>query len=236
MNPTQLPEIDTVVADLKRKRSDDILPTSNGLKSTTYAMNGTKSGKVLIFNQVECAGESPRRGSDEDVKKLFETLPKLGFLQRDIKECKNYTKDQIYEEVSKLDDDKELYDADCLMVVILTHGRQGDALMASDQLYHLYDLIDQFTPLALPSMAGKPKIFIVQACRGDREDSGVNLYVVNNHGLSCTQEDNLGSQTHTFTYPEYADLLIMMSSHYDHVSYRSTVRGSWFIQHLCSVI
>lgn len=99
MNPTQHPEI--VTADLKRKRSDDILPTSNGLTSIAYAMNRTNRGKVLIFNQVECAGESPRRGSDEDVKKLLERLPKLGFLPSDIKVCTNYTKDQIYEKVSK---------------------------------------------------------------------------------------------------------------------------------------
>lgn len=113
-----------------------------------------------------------------------------------------------------MDDENELNDADCLMVVILTHGTHGDALMASDQLYHLYDLIDQFTPLALPSMAGKPKIFIVQACRGGREDAGANLYVENNNGSNYTQVDDLGSQAHTFTYPEYADLLIMMASHY----------------------
>uniref|UniRef100_A0A8D8D4C5 Caspase n=1 Tax=Culex pipiens TaxID=7175 RepID=A0A8D8D4C5_CULPI len=99
------------------------------------------------------------------------------------------------------------------MVVILTHGNQDDTLMAKDQSYKLYELIDQFSPTHLPSMAGKPKIFMVQACRGGRDDLGVNLYVVKNDS-SCTQEDSLCSETRVFTYPRYADLLIMMASHY----------------------
>lgn len=99
------------------------------------------------------------------------------------------------------------------MVVILTHGEQNDILWAKDTTYCLYDLIEQFKPSLLQSMAGKPKIFVVEAPRGDKIDYGVNLTAINN-GSSGTQEDSFCPQSETFKYPEHADLMILMSSHH----------------------
>lgn len=109
--------------------------------------------------------------------------------------------------------DADLKNSDCLMVVILTHGEQNDILWAKDTTYCLYDLIEQFKPSLLQSMAGKPKIFVVEAPRGDKIDYGVNLTAINN-GSSGTQEDSFCPKIETFKYPEHADLMILMSSHH----------------------
>lgn len=108
--------------------------------------------------------------------------------------------------------DEELHQADCLMVFILTHGEANDKLMAQNDSYNLYEFLEHFTPTALKSMAGKPKLFIVQACRGRKLDRGVQLRAKLIQA-DCAK-DVVDSQSVVYTYPEFADLLLVMSSHH----------------------
>lgn len=130
--------------------------------------------------------------------------------------------------------DAELTQCDSLVVFFLTHGEQNDRLVARDETFHLYEFIEHFTPAALPAMAGKPKLFVVQACRGGRLDRGVQLQslvsglastlvsrfrfdtgsfvganLVGGRRYTCPVQDN-----RIFSYPEFADFLIAMSSHH----------------------
>jgi caspase-like apoptosis-related cysteine protease len=52
-------------------------------------------------------------------------------------------------------------DADCIMVTVLTHG-EGNYLHAYDVLYSVDKLWSPFTADKCPTLAGKPKIFIIQ--------------------------------------------------------------------------
>lgn len=51
--------------------------------------------------------------------------------------------------------------SDCLLVAVLTHGANGE-LCAYDDTYKYEKLWNNFTADRCPSLAGKPKIFIVQ--------------------------------------------------------------------------
>ena len=53
--------------------------------------------------------------------------------------------------------------SDCLLVAVLTHGAKGE-LYAYDHTYESDKLWMNFTADKCPSLAGKPKIFIVQVC------------------------------------------------------------------------
>ena len=53
-------------------------------------------------------------------------------------------------------------DADCLLVTVLTHGETSKFLYAQDSLYNVEDLWLPFTGDKCLSLAGKPKIFIIQ--------------------------------------------------------------------------
>jgi hypothetical protein len=52
--------------------------------------------------------------------------------------------------------------ADCLLVTVLTHGETSKFLYAQDSLYNVEDLWLPFTGDKCLSLAGKPKIFIIQ--------------------------------------------------------------------------
>jgi caspase-like apoptosis-related cysteine protease len=53
-------------------------------------------------------------------------------------------------------------DADCLLVTVLTHGETSKFLHAQDTLYNVEELWLPFTADKCLSLAGKPKIFIIQ--------------------------------------------------------------------------
>lgn len=113
-----------------------------------------------------------------------------------------------------MQDDRNLENSDCLVVVILTHGEKDDFLLAKGGKYHLYEFLKIFSPSEMRSMVGKPKIFIIQACRGDDKDKGVEL---------CYAADNTNEQIYAWpdkiTCPEFADMLIVMSSHYGELEF-----------------
>lgn len=60
---------------------------------------------------------------------------------------------------------------DCILFVILSHGHMG-SFSTYDSFYMLDDLFNAFTADKCPTLAGKPKIFIIQACRNNRDDRG----------------------------------------------------------------
>jgi caspase 7 len=67
-------------------------------------------------------------------------------------------------------------DSDCIAFIIMTHGDEGDVLHAKDRSYQLDDMIcKKLTADKCTSLAGKPKLFFIQACKGSEQDLGTSL-------------------------------------------------------------
>lgn len=118
------------------------------------------------------------------------------------------------------------------MIFILTHGEKNNIVMAKDVGYDLYEFIERFIPNRVQVLAAKPKLFFVQACRGNKLDAGqVIVPMLKRAGFD--QTDSI-TEAEPYTHPSFADLLIAFSSHHGHYSFRNET-GSWFIQDLCNV-
>lgn len=82
------------------------------------------------------------------------------------------------------------------MVAVLTHGDKGK-LYAYDGAYKCEDLWSRFYKAHCPTLAGKPKIFVIQACQGKLLDHGVTLHryhtVNNNNNYNHTTEVDFSS-------------------------------------------
>lgn len=91
---------------------------------------------------------------------------------------------------------------DCLIVAILSHGDLG-MLYAHDTSYKNDSIWSYFTADKCPTLAGKPKLFFIQACQGDKLDSGTTL-------KERTETD--GQPTSTFRIPSQADILVAYST------------------------
>ena len=69
----------------------------------------------------------------------------------------------VHEILEKLEEikNKNHEDADCLCVVVLTHGSEG-YLEAKDKSYMVKQLWKPFTAHNCPTLVEKPKMFIIQ--------------------------------------------------------------------------
>lgn len=86
----------------------------------------------------------------------------------------------------------------------MSHGELG-YIYAKDTHYKLESIWSYFTASRCPTLAGKPKLFFVQACQGDRLDGGVTLH-------NRTETDSADNQTMAYKIPVHADFLIAYST------------------------
>uniref|UniRef100_A0A1Y1M8U1 Caspase family p20 domain-containing protein n=2 Tax=Photinus pyralis TaxID=7054 RepID=A0A1Y1M8U1_PHOPY len=199
-----------------------------------YNMNHYRRGHAIIFSHIQFDGDlAKREGASKDAKDLEEVLAalkfnvkvytdlKYGAIYEVITTCK-YTSPMVSDDVVVfVVSQSDHLDVDCLLVAVLSHGDRGK-VYARDHHYPPDFLWKSFSGDKCPSLAGKPKLFFVQACRGDETDDGSRVRM-------ATQVDSQAS----YTIPVMADILVMYSCYDGYVSWRSTRTGSWFIQSLC---
>ena len=116
-------------------------------------------------------------------------LPKLDGLPADVEMVKNFLSNygissneeidaeaedmkNILERLSRQDFSK--YSG--LIVTIMTHGGEGNKLYGKDgKTVQLKTLAELFNSVECKGLKNKPKIFIINACRGQKKDSAVSL-------------------------------------------------------------
>ncbi|KAG8226250.1 hypothetical protein J437_LFUL004807 [Ladona fulva] len=179
-------------------------------KYSRYKMNHGKRGIALIFNNEKFKDDKlkQRLGTTEDGRVLRETLEGIGFEVLAIEDHSNH---------------------DCLLVAFMTHGKKGGEICASDDSFKVEEVFEKFKSDKVPTLAGKPKIFLFQACRGMKQDEGVNA--LRNATSSVTTDSD---SARYFSLPTTADFLFLYSSMEGYVSHRSTTKGTWFIQDFCT--
>ena len=67
-------------------------------------------------------------------------------------------------------------DYDCFACCILTHGRLGEVFGSDGVSVEIRDLTAALKPSSCPSLAGKPKLFFMQACQGKKTQVGEVLW------------------------------------------------------------
>ncbi|XP_026480652.1 caspase-1-like [Ctenocephalides felis] len=191
------------------------------IDSECYNMEHKHRGHAIIFNHktFNVSQLKERHGTDVDGNNLENILKNLGFK---VAICHDYKFKDMYkvlEDLASMDHT----DNDCIIVSILSHGEMG-TIYAKDTPYKLDSLLGMFTADRCPTLAGKPKIFFIQACQGDQLDEGVTL-------SNRTETDG---SAYSYRIPSQADFLIAYSTIPGYYSWRNTTNGSWFMQALCN--
>lgn len=188
-----------------------------------YNMSHKRRGRALIFNNkyFEQQQLPTREGTDVDSKSLGKILQQLGF---NVKEYTDLTSRAIIRKLNKVGS-RDHSECDCILIAILSHGKMG-SIQAKDTDYPLESILSPFKPERCSTLAGKPKLFIIQACQGDHKDPGHYLLEP-----CCTAGDNESFMS--YRIPLHADFLIAFSTIPGYCSWRNTVEGSWFIKSLC---
>nr|CCW72453.1 caspase 6 precursor [Channa striata] len=166
-----------------------------------YKMNRKRRGLALIFNQEYFeVNMSTRRGTSVDRKNLEKTLTGLGF---EVLCYNEYTKAKVLSEITKAAT-ADHSEADCFLLAFMSHG-EDENVYASDGQISIRDITAMFKGTECPSLAGKPKIFIWQACRGREFDDPVTA-------CSATEsEENEVEAGAVQTLPAGADFIMCYS-------------------------
>ncbi|XP_077999705.1 caspase-7-like [Glandiceps talaboti] len=190
-----------------------------------YDMSHPKRGYAIIINNKEFEPGTrmgTRNGTDVDAQRLADSFTKLGF---EIKMYKDMTirKMKAIMQIQACDDHT---DKDCIAVAILSHGDE-DEVAATDGYIPTKELIEQLRGDKCKTLIGKPKLFFIQACRGQKYDEGAVLH---------NGKDETDAAPRIQRIPLEADFLICYSTVPGYYSWRNVGNGSWFIQSLCDVI
>ncbi|XP_069716892.1 caspase-8 isoform X4 [Phaenicophaeus curvirostris] len=189
----------------------------------TYKMKNNPHGYCVILNnyifQNPC---ETREGTVKDgnaVKRVF------NWLQFETVEHMDLEAKQIWAKVKEYSK-KDHSNMDCFVCFIFSHGEKDKIKGTDGEFVNIKDLLYCFSGSNCPSLAGKPKLFFIQACQG---------YV--GHPAVLVEEDfsnHLETDAVPLTsIPDRADILVGMATVEDCECYRSIETGSVYIQCLC---
>ncbi|XP_071359982.1 caspase-6-like [Trachinotus anak] len=197
-----------------------------------YKMNNKRRGLALIFNQERFFWQltlNDRHGTNADRYNLEKRLSQLGF---EVKAYDNYKVDEVLQKINEAAGDDHT-DADCFLLVFLSHG-EDDYVYAHDGKISIQDITSMFKGDKCRSLVGKPKIFILQACRGDKHDNPVTPCDAVDSEIKTNEV--VVDASAVYTLPAGADIIMCYSVAEGYYSHRETINGSWYIQDLCELL
>uniref|UniRef100_A0A8C6W7H1 Caspase 1 n=1 Tax=Nannospalax galili TaxID=1026970 RepID=A0A8C6W7H1_NANGA len=207
-----------------KERSSEIYPISD---------RSTRTRLALIICNIEFEHLSRRAGADVDLRDMEILLQDLGYT---VKVKENLTALEMTTEVMAFADCPEHKTSDSTFLVFMSHGIR-DGICGRKYSEKFADVLQVNTIFQMmntrncPSMKDKPKVIIIQACRGGNQgvvwvkDSVEDC--VNRELQDPDFEDDGVQKAHI-----EKDFIAFCSSTPDNVSWRHPVRGSLFIMNL----
>ncbi|PAA78189.1 hypothetical protein BOX15_Mlig031854g2, partial [Macrostomum lignano] len=203
-----------------------------------YKMDHPSRGFCLIFNHVDfdSTRQPTREGSDVDASNIENSFRRLGF---DVRTFRDLTASSLLDVLREFRL-KNHSNNDCFAVVLLSHGYEGH-FYAKDRDLPIDFVVRQFKPDACKTLAGKPKLFFIQACRGDNFDRGVEVTDGEDDTLDALPPAGVGVGSGAgisgpFRVPLESDFFFFYSTPPGYFSWRNSHRGSWFGQQLTALL
>ncbi|XP_077432719.1 caspase-2 isoform X2 [Vanacampus margaritifer] len=217
----------------------------------SYVLTSSPRGLALVISNVTFDAATdldPRKGGEVDdgvLSRLFTDLDYLVTVRRDL------TAEEMRTCIETFRRRPEHRTVNSCVVCLLSHGVEGAVYGTDGQLLQIQWVFEAFDNVRCPLLQNKPKMFFIQACRGDELDCGVEQ--VDGPGRtsspSCEQRDagregpraagarqggDLGLPR--IKLPQRSDMICGFASLKGTAAMRNTKRGSWFIQELNSAL
>ncbi|ALC46122.1 decay [Drosophila busckii] len=221
---TQTARTPTSEADLKR------IIISRPTSDDTYE-NCQRAGIAIILNHKDVKGQKQRVGTERDRDDVQRSLQAYGFDVRPYNDLSFAEINDLLKEVAREDHSQN----DCFALVVMSHGSEGK-VYAKDMSYPVERLWNPFLGDSCKSLVNKPKLFFIQACRGENLEKAVEFttFSVMTRDLGPAPAEK--PQHITYAIPSTADMLVFYSTFDKYFSFRNVDDGSWFIQSLCRVL
>ncbi|NXG64286.1 CASP8 protein, partial [Hemiprocne comata] len=188
-----------------------------------YKMKNNPHGYCVILNNYifknPCETREGTLKDGEAVKRVFKWLQFETVEHMDLEAKQMYAKVKEYSK-------KDHSNMDCFVCFIFSHGKKDKIKGVDGEFVNIKDLLSCFSGSNCPSLAGKPKLFFIQACQGSAGHPAV------------TVEDDFSGHLETdaiplISIPDQADILVGMATVEDYECYRCKKTGSIYVQCLC---
>ncbi|XP_010282153.1 PREDICTED: caspase-1-like [Phaethon lepturus] len=197
----------------------------------------TRTRRALLICNIEFEHLSRRDGAEVDVEGMTKLLEGLGYV---VDIHRNLTSQVMATVMKDFADRKEHWTSDSTFLVFMSHGvRAGlcgtQSRGETTDILSLDTIYEKFNNKHCQALLGKPKVVIIQSCRG----GNVGSVMVSDspspamptpssaHVIPAGLEDDAIFEVHL-----ESDFATLHSSTPDTVSWRSSATGSLFIQHL----
>ncbi|XP_003383519.1 PREDICTED: caspase-3-like [Amphimedon queenslandica] len=225
--PAAIPQIAQVSATTPHNEGTD------GGRRDRYPMNSVPRGYCIIINNEKFATLRERAGSKWDADSLEELFREyLGFHVERYNDLDSQRIRKLMKSVQEQDHSR----LSCLVVAILSHGVNGQVYGTDGVLIKVDDLTDYFNGRWCPSLNGKPKIFLLQACRGGNFDYGaINPESTDSGEMDQSVVSQILDEDETdgggySLLPDNADFILAYATTPGYVSWRNSAFGTWFIK------
>eukprot|EP00079_Xenopus_tropicalis_P019472 XP_012809163.1 PREDICTED: caspase-2 [Xenopus tropicalis] len=200
-----------------------------------YKMHSCPRGRALIISNVafETQDLDHRYGGEVDVTSLEKLFSSLGF---QVEVRRNLNAQNMMSQLGAFSALPAHSALDSCVVAVLSHGLDGAVYGTDGKLVQLQDVFTAMDNAHCPQLQNKPKMFFIQACRGEEADRGVDQRDGREQSASpgCEQSD-AGREDIKVRLPTQSDMICAYACLKGTVSLRNTKRGSWFVQDLVSV-
>ncbi|XP_063435194.1 uncharacterized protein LOC134716245 [Mytilus trossulus] len=199
-------------------------------------------GIAVVINNTEFDRNlnlQDRVGSDVDAASLFKGFQKLGFKSELLNDVSKQDMERKFDEIKE--DKTSLEETDCLIVALMSHGNEEEVFL-TDGSIKMTTFLSYFNAENCKELQMKPKIFIIQACRGTDLGSGVEMEVVKDKepNMRDPNQADAGGIYNEYDQaygepvriPNAADFLVVYSTSLGYTAFRTTESGSPFVHHL----
>lgn len=182
--------------------------------SGVYEMKSGCHGLAVIINNEYFSVKSveTRRGARVDEENLKIVLRFLGYK---VHLYRNVDYDGMFSILKKIQQfDHTPYDS--FVCCILSHGSKDTVLASNNLQVNIGDLTAYLNGEKCPSLVGKPKLFFIQACRGEKLQKRVT---VDGEGL-----------------PNTSDFFFSFAVPFGYRAFQHVEKGSWYVTELCRAL
>ncbi|KAM4888632.1 caspase-14 [Thomomys bottae] len=209
---------DQIPADQNTLGMEEQVTKPQPLKEEAYDMSGARLALTL------CVTEE-RDGSGVDMEAVKHMFHQLRFKNKMIK---NPTSQQFLDEMKTFQEtlDEWPEPVSCAFVVLMAHGDAGLLKGVDEEMVKLDDIFEALNNRNCKALRGRPKVFIVQACRGEHRDQGE---AIGGDQMVMMEEEP------PETIPTFTDAVHVYATMEGYIAYRHDQEGSCFIQILTEV-
>ena len=200
-----------------------------------YKMKSWPHGVCAIVNNEMFSSHTKRVGTDIDEANLTQCFRLLGY---SVEVYRNLTAHQIESVFSyyRMCNHSKF---DSFIVCILSHGEEGHVFGTDSKSVNLRSIVGQLNADSCQSLAGKPKIFFIQACRG--HDKVMGREIASDSGSvelptpPVAESVRVVDDSTPVSIPQDADFYFGNATPPGKVAWRDMDHGSWYVSEICRV-